>query len=106
MTKAPEKIWADVDSMGWVERHPDMEQRPTEHEYTRTDTIPQWQPIDTCPDHEVVFVHGQHDDGSGWWNIGTKYGDDWDGGWILREAKPTHWFPLTLPAPQPPEDAA
>lgn len=56
----------------------------------------EWRPIETVPQEELVFVFGRHKDGTAWFNIGSLWGDEWDGGW-MRELLPTHWMPLIEP---------
>ena len=45
----------------------------------RADLVPQWHPVETCPQEELVYVSGRHKDGTAWFNIGTLWGDEWDG---------------------------
>lgn len=55
-----------------------------------------WNKIETCPQEELVYVFGRHKTGEAWFNIGTLWGDDWDGQWI-KELTPTHWMRLVEP---------
>ena len=55
-----------------------------------------WQPIETAPNEELVYVFGKHDCGTPWWNVGTRWGDEWDGPWHPA-TEPTHWARLVGP---------
>jgi len=68
----------------------------------RFDQAQGWQPIETAPLLDLVYVLGAHPDGSWWWNIGYRAYDDV---WAIAELslEPTHWMPLP---PPPVEDQA
>ena len=96
---APDRIWADTESMGWVEANDLESMRPTEAEYVRANLLPQWSTIETAPDGETVMcalkygigvVIAHFDDGD-WFG---DSGNNWTG-------KVTHWQPIPNPPVQP-----
>ena len=100
---APDRIWADTESMGWVEANDRDAMRPTESEYIRADLLPQWQPIGTAPkDGSFIIGHG---DGVAIENcpyiMEWSEGDGWVEAYSEVDVTPTHWMPLPTPPVQP-----
>lgn len=110
MTNAPERIWVSEtpsQNLPYPEERrgawtTNVGQYGNQVEYIRADLCrpePQgWQPIETAPEEELVYVFGRHECGSPWWNIGRRYGTEWDMIWI-GTIDPTYWMPL----PEPPK---
>ena len=96
---APERIWA----WPW-EVNPKMGQWTSDHqivgegtEYIRADLVPQWQPIETAPRHdlETLILYSSEGVQIGWFSAFHKC-------WLTTEGKdvwaePTHWMPLPTP---------
>lgn len=110
MTNAPERIWAfytpdDFDDCATITAY-EMTQRGGQ-EYIRADlaqAAPQWQPIETAPDDQRVFVAGYrkvgHIGNVVWWFHLDKVFD----GVPDQYPHATHWFPIIKPKfPKAPE---
>lgn len=74
---------------------------PNTTEYIRADLVPQWQPIETAPKHdlETLILYSSEGVQIGWFSAFHKC-------WLTTEGKdvwaePTHWMPL----PEPPKTA-
>lgn len=109
MTDAPETIWAMSDRRKtWQIGPPEDGQEPWHWEqYTRTDLIPTWQPIETAPKPELSdrsvsrYILGFTPCGDGdpqsmidvvWWEPQINGGTWWSN--LDLPAEPTHWMPL------------
>ena len=116
MSETPKEIWAWrssdrltgelQDGGGWLIEGDGLE--GDEAHYTRTDTIPTWQPIETAPKDGTRFVgfsktHGQHEcfiprNVAHYKRVTAIYGartSNSNSVWF----SPTHWKPLG-PAPE------
>lgn len=72
--------------------------------YTRSDLVPQWQPIETAPKdgRSMVVYDDMYDVGTARWN-GHRFEYDFDdGGMSYHPCDATHWMPL----PSPPKETA
>ena len=107
---APDRIWIDGDATG-SKQHVDwdwdsgcwghQQERDGEWEYIRADLVPQWQPIETAPKHdlETLILYSSEGVQMGWFSAFHKC-------WLTTEGKdvwaePTHWMPL----PEPPKNS-
>lgn len=101
---APDRIWVDGDATG-SKQHADwdwdsgcwghQQERDGEMEYIRADLVPQWQPIETAPKHdlETLILYSSEGVQIGWFSAFHKC-------WLTTEGKdvwaePTHWMSLT-----------
>ena len=93
MSDAPETIWVSP-SMGKQLLNPYVNvMGEVATQYTRTDTIPTWQPIETAPKGESYLAYYPvHDMGR--YTLPARITSK-DGGGDTR--KPTHWMPLPKP---------
>jgi hypothetical protein len=93
MSDAPETIWFAPDGVFGVK-------------YTRTDLIPQWQPIEIAPkDGTELFLFDVYRYVGAWRNDDNDDGraprqwfdnsyDDFSCGYASTPLTPTHWMPL------------
>lgn len=106
---APERIWTTHEdhSRSWGGSFGSFMASDLDHgdeypEYIRADLVPQWQPIETAPKHdlETLILYSSEGVQIGWFSAFHKC-------WLTTEGKdvwaePTHWMPL----PTPPADMA
>lgn len=105
MTEPDKEIWmADLDGTGSM--HPASQGDPGAISYTRTDTLPTWQPIETAPrDGRGILVtfHNQSEEKEecGWvTHIADACEHEFEGaGWGHSRNVTffTHWMPLPTP---------
>ena len=100
MSDLPETMWAILHDNSypeeggeWINHGADFLDEYTPVQYTRTDTIPTWQPIETAPKGESYLAYYPvHDMGR--YTLPARITSK-DGGGDTR--KPTHWMPLPKP---------
>lgn len=101
----PDEIWAikgeSITLTGsWSENF-----LPRAKTYTRTDTIPQWQTIDSAPRDgtDILITNGTDTEVCYWRSYQRVEGGEWQGNYYdgydfnYVHKKPTHW--MKLPAP-------
>ena len=105
---APEKIYAWQDPTGeWHTRFefepygPAVRCESPDTYYTRSDLVPQWQPIETAPkDNKSVLLYCPHMEFYGLKPcqiVGVWHGDWWHDLTSDGIVRPTHWQPLLEP---------
>lgn len=94
---APERIWAKGNTIDYDLTRWSISRWNGDTEYIRADLVPQWQPIETAPKHdlETLILYSSEGLQIGWFSAFHKC-------WLTTEGKdvwaePTHWMPLPTP---------
>lgn len=95
---APDRIWVGPNGDYWSNENIGYK---LDIEYIRADLVPQWQPIETAPKHdlETLILYSSEGVQIGWFSAFHKC-------WLTTEdkdvwAEPTHWMPLPTPPKLP-----